>query len=169
MKNLNVLINRAVNELKSLGIEAGYINEVTTMPSKNQNWGDCRKTMNGYKIRINECLLDDIVDDKATMDTVIHEVIHTVKGCMNHKAPFKKVAELVNNAYGYDVKRTTSCAEKGIEKNFISTIKYIIECNNCGNKNYYSRKTKIVKSILNNENRYICSCCKSDKLVAREE
>lgn len=168
MKNLKVLINRAIMELESVGITTGYIIDIKTAPNTNQSWGYCRKRPDGFEIKINECLLEDNVDDKATMDTVMHEVIHTVDGCLNHKAPFKKVAALVNERYGYNVKRISSAAEKGIDKSDITTIQYIIECGNCGNLNYYSRKTKVVKSILNKEHSYRCSCCKSDDLFVKE-
>ena len=115
MKNLQQLINRAISELLDLNITPGKIIEINTLKGYSR-WGNCtyRRKMDGYIIKINQCLLEDNVSDKATMNTVMHEVIHTVKGCLNHKTNFKKVATLVNNRYGYNIKRVTSAEEKDI-------------------------------------------------------
>ena len=169
MKNLQQLINRAISELLDLNITPGKIIEINTLKGYSR-WGNCtyKRKMDGYCIKINQCLLEDNVSDEATMNTVMHEVIHTVKGCLNHKTNFKKVAALVNNRYGYNIKRVTSAEEKDIiipETN--KKVNYIIKCNNCGNESLYIRKTKAVKSIMNYEYKYRCGCCNSDELYIK--
>lgn len=165
MKNLKLLVDRAVKELNEIGIQTGNIIDIETAPVSRKYWGQCRRTAYGFVIKINEGLLNDDIDDKATMDTIMHEVIHTVNNCFDHKSGFKKVATLVNHKYGYNVKRTTTAAEKGIEKTNIIKYKYTIKCVNCGASTGYARKSKAVKSIENKEGRYYCNKCGSYHLV----
>ena len=50
-------------------------------------------------------------------NTIIHELLHTCVGCMNHKAKWKFYADKVNRAYGYDdIKRTSTADEKGVKE-----------------------------------------------------
>ena len=169
MKNIKILINRAINELKSVNITAGNIIDYEIAPAQRKYWGQCKRTPNGYIIRINALLLDESISDKITMDTVMHEVIHTVNECFNHGKVFKKIAALVNNKYGYNIKRISSATEMGFsEQSVIETYKYSVTCKCCGETSYYNRKSKVINSILNNEGRYICSKCKSNQLEVKK-
>lgn len=109
------------------------------------------------------------VSKQAIIDTVMHETIHTVKGCMNHGKNFKAVAALVNDFYGYNIQRCTSAAEKGLQDIKKRTpIKYTIKCQSCGGECYYRKETQAVKAIkAGNLRMYRCGYCGSAKLIVK--
>ena len=117
MKNLISLANKCMAQLDEIGIEyAQSIRwEVNTRAKK--RWGLCEKHPNGvYTISISYRLLADDVADDGAINTIIHELLHTCKGCMNHGENWKREANKVNRAYGYNIKRCSSAEEKGVEQ-----------------------------------------------------
>ena len=88
MKNARKLVERAVAECEAVGIKTGNIMNVL-VNSRASRWGRCTKRGSFYTIELSVELLRDDVSDSATMDTVVHEVLHTCEGCMNHKALWK--------------------------------------------------------------------------------
>lgn len=151
MKNVYALVDRAVAECVALNIPVGYIDDITVNYRAKSRWGQCRKrrATGRYVIEINAELLRDDVDDMATMDTVVHEVLHTCEGCMNHGTLWKRYANMVNRAYGYNIKRTTSAEAKGLESR-TKTAKYVVTCDGCGHKYGFARETKTIKIIRGN-------------------
>ncbi len=160
MKNLYAVYNDCLNEIKTCGIVPGNIVDVTINTRAKRRWGRCTVENGFYKIEISDRLLQDDVDIKATKNTMAHEILHTVKGCMNHGLNWQSVANKVNMAYPdiYNIKRTTSSEEKGLEpigKCRNDTAKYALVCKDCGHRNVYKRAGKAVQ----NPNRYRCGIC----------
>ena len=162
MKDLQMLYMGCLEKLAILNIEVGNIQHITINTRAKSRWGRCRKTENrfgiSYTIDISSELLKDEVSDRAAEETMLHELIHTCKGCFNHGPEWKRLAEKVNRAYGYNVKRVTSAEEKGIEikKPDIKKIaKYKFVCTGCGQEIYRQRESKFTR----NPNRYICAKC----------
>lgn len=171
MKNVYKLVDRAVQECMAIGIQVGYIDDVKINRRAKARWGLCSKNRftGKYTIEISNRLLDDSVSDTATMNTVVHEVLHTVDGCMNHGALWKKYASMVNRRYGYNVKRTTSANEKGLQPCVAdSTAKYTVTCEKCGRTHNYAREGKVVK-ILKGELWGSCRCCCGSKHLTLTE
>ena len=140
-------------ELDNLDIEYGFIQSVTVNTRAKKRWGMCTEEGEGiYKIEISSKLLKDDVEDIHAKNTIIHEILHTCDGCLNHGKEWQRLANKVNNAYGYNIKRTTSYAEKGIER---PTANYIVKCPCCNAKWEYMRMTKTVQF----PNKYQCSKC----------
>jgi len=145
---------RAQEILETLNIQTQIIGQMKV--TKNQVWGKCHRVAPGlYDIQINELLL---VKDKGheAMTTVLHEMLHTVKGCFNHGPKWKELADLVNKNYHYNIKRTTSCDEKGIKEDDFRKVRYILECQGCGYKIKRTKKSKIIK----NPEHYLCGKCR---------
>ena len=171
MKNLENAVSECKRDIEALGIELGSIISITINNRAKSRWGRCTRVdgayKTAYKIEISGRLLDDEVDDMALKDTIVHELLHTIKGGFGHTGAWKRAAELMNARYGYHVKRTTTCEEKGIKQK-INHPKYVIKCNKCGNLNYFYRKTKTVDRFLTNPERatywYNCGICKAHKL-----
>ena len=117
----------------------------------------------GYSININVVLLDEKNDVSGLKNTIIHELLHSCKGCMNHGENWKRLAEKVNRAYGYNIKRTSSSDEKGVQKSTVPTAKnkYCVICEKCGKKYMRTRMSNLVKY----PNRYSCGVC-GGKLAA---
>lgn len=166
MKNLIELANECMAELDAIGIEYGKIAhwEINTRAKK--RWGQCRKNPNGtYTISISHRLLADNVANDGAKNTIIHELLHSVKGCMNHKEEWKYQAEKVNRAYGYNIKRCSSSEEKGVESIEAAPqeIKYRFKCKDCGK--IYSRTR--ASRFTNNWQNYRCGVCngKFDRII----
>lgn len=158
MKNLISLANKCMAQLDEIGIEyAQSIRwEVNTRAKK--RWGLCEKHPNGvYTISISYRLLADDVADDGAINTIIHELLHTVKGCMNHKEAWKREAEKVNRAYGYNITRCSSAEEKGVEpiENTPQVIKHQFKCKDCGQIINRLRESDFTKHYKD----YRCGCC----------
>ena len=124
-------------------IKIGKIIDIKINTRAKKRWGLCSYTSNGFIIEISSTLLQDNVNREALMDTLMHEVLHTVDGCMNHGKKWKYYAGIINLKYGLHIKATTSAAEKKIEDN--DSYNYIIACPKCGHQWKYIRMSRCVK------------------------
>lgn len=160
MKNVKELVERAIEECEAVGIPIGCIVSVKVNSRAKSRWGRCKKiSYYSYEIEISSRLLGDDVSDKATMNTVVHEVLHTCADCMNHGALWKKYANIMNRNYGYNIKRCTSCDEKGIERTpSQEEYRFVIKCEKCGHKYYYKREGKVVKLLTRYGKNSGCAC-----------
>lgn len=132
------------------------------------SWASISKNQdNSFKLRVSNCYEEISNSQKAKIrleSTMIHELIHTIPGCLNHGKKFKLFANLINEKYNnkYHICRCTSMTEFGInQKN--KNIKYIIECSNCHNQYEYKRKPKYSSSFIHE----FCWCnkCKVKKTL----
>ena len=169
MHNLNKLFKECLLDLDAIGIEYGNIVEIKVNTRAKSRWGQC-KLLNyeyteyweeyEYSINISDRLLNDNVKVERVKDTIIHEILHTCEGCMNHGEQWKRLADLVNDCYScYNIKRTTSSEEKGIEY-IPKKYKYTLICNECNRKYKYNRMCKALKYIADGNvgGRYKCKC-----------
>lgn len=148
MKDLQKIFKECLRECDALGIEYGAIVEVTVNTRAKQRWGQTRRRIDGFHINISAVLLRDDVSDEAVKDTVMHEILHTVDGCLNHKYKWKAMADKVNKAYGYNIKRCTGAWEKGIDSSLMEVEHhktYIIKCEKCGVETVRHRKSNLIK------------------------
>lgn len=133
MHNINHVFHHCCNLLDNIGIEYGEIVSVTVNTRARNRWGQCKNQGCGqFTINISEKLLQDNIDIVHLETTMIHEILHTCYGCMNHGARWKMYAEKVNRAYGYNIRRCTSYAEKGVEPPKPKPPKYTFTCEDCG-------------------------------------
>ena len=118
MKDFEELQKECLAEVKAAGITpADKIKWVVNSRAKSR-WGLCTRKNNGeyYEIQISNRLLeDDNISVKSCKDTMIHEILHTCADCMKHTGKWKEYARNMNTKYGYNIKSTTSGAEKGVE------------------------------------------------------
>lgn len=113
-----------------------------------------------FTIQISSRLLADEIKEEATFNTMIHELLHTCPDCMNHGDKWKKWANIVNENTIYNIKRTTSSAEKGIEMP-VKTPKYTVTCTDCGREWFYNRAGAVIQSIR----RCRCPYCRTTHLT----
>lgn len=153
MKDLDMLYDNCKTKLDDINIQCGTIVGVTTNSRSKRRWGRCTHlSTGGFKIEISTQLLNDDVPDIAAETTMIHELLHTCKGCQNHGTEWKRLANKVNKAYGYNITRTTSAEEKGVSQEVI--MKHKIVCQSCGKEIYRMRESKLTKYT----NLYMCTC-----------
>ena len=159
MKDLNKLKTECIQEINQLGIKIGNISSWRINCRAKTRWGLCKLNHDGsYSIEISSQLLeDDRISTTACKETIIHELLHTCDGCMRHTGKWKYYADIMNQVYGYNIKRITQGQEKGIEnyKGHEMAIKYVFTCNNCGATIYRKRDSKFTK----NYRYYGCARC----------
>lgn len=136
MKDLNKLAIECMENLESIGITTGIIKEFKINSRAKKRWGRCTKEPDGsYIIEISSRLLTDDVENGGAINTIYHELLHSCPGCMSHTGKWKRLAERVKSAYGYDIKRTSTSEEKGVPNipvERIRTIRYRFVCCGCG-------------------------------------
>ena len=143
MHNINHVFHHCCNLLDKIGIEYGEIVSVTVNTRAKKRWGQC--CVEGYRtfsIDISSRLLDNSVDIKRLENTMLHELLHSVPGCMNHGDKWKMYAEKVNRAYGYDIKRCASYEEQGVSMPEPSEYKYNVTCEHCNATWNFNRRRK---------------------------
>ena len=152
MKDLERLAAQCETELRDIGICCGTVRRWSVNTRAKSRWGQCRQVAEGvFDINISERLLGDEVDEIAAKTTIVHELLHTVEGCLGHRGKWKLLAELVGKAYPqYQIKRTTSWEEKGIPQAGGKTARdiqarYRITCTGCGARAYRQRAGRLVK------------------------
>lgn len=153
MLNADMLLKEGIEQVKAAGIKPGSIDpELKVNKRAVKRFGQCRKIMSSkydFEIEINHKLLG--LDKEKAMNTVVHEILHTVKGCMNHGKTWQNYASIMNNKFGYDISRTTSYEKVGLER---PKAKYEVVCESCSNVFHRQRKSK----LITNMSQYRCAC-----------
>lgn len=149
------LLRETIAEAKAIKIpvSAAIKPQVVVNRRAKKRYGCCIKKGFSFTIELSYLLLE--ADEKVVRQTLAHEVLHTCFGCRNHQARWKEYARRMNEAYGYNIKRTESAEALGIavpEK--ARTAKYLITCERCGAVTERYKKSKLVASPA----RYRCKC-----------
>lgn len=145
MRDLMIHVLECMEKLDAIGIEYGNIKEVTVNTRAKKRWGQCCTVPGGFSININVDLLDERNSVEGLENTIIHELLHSCKGCMNHGEKWKSLARKVKSAYGYEIKRCNSSSDKGVEHQREIAYKYIIQCEKCKKLIKRQRKSMIVE------------------------
>lgn len=114
-----------------------------------------KKTPEGYKytIKINPVLfLED--NQKALIQTCIHELIHTCDDCFCHTGTWKRYAQKVTYNTEYKITRCYDGDITGMSE-LKAKDKYVIECVDCSFSRKYARAGKVVK----HPSQYRCPLC----------
>lgn len=161
MHNLQKELRWAEKVLKSLNIPFIHPIEVTVNTRAKSRYGQCRKSADGYHINISEVLMRDSSDIRALDATLLHELIHTCPGCMNHGELWKTYGYRVYEKTGLEIERTSDYEKLyGIRlekpKEQVESYKYGVYCPKCGHKWFYKRRSK---AVLHPE-LYRCPDCK---------
>lgn len=96
MRDVNVIAIECMRELENIGIKCGNVIKIDINTRAKKRWGQCRKIGNNYIIEVNQILLREDTDIDGLKNTIIHELLHTCKGCMKHTGEWKQLAEKVN-------------------------------------------------------------------------
>lgn len=141
-KRLSAVYRECIEELDVLDIPYGNITKVEVNYRAKSRWGLCKRMASAYEtkyeIQISVDLLMSNATEKGLKETVIHEILHTCPNCMCHTGEWKRLADLVNDCYNYNVKRTNTAEDKGLDENEVmkrrvtSTPKYVFKCKGCG-------------------------------------
>ena len=158
MKDLMILVEICKADPDSLGIKYGRVSNWTVNTRAKCRLGQCRKIAAGlFDINISEALLKEDVDDQITLNTIMHELLHTVPGCFTHKGKWKLYADYVNKKLPqYTIKRVSKESEVNITIDRKQPVyKYILRCSKCGQEVKRQKETK----VITNYKRYRCGNC----------
>ncbi|MCI9177356.1 MAG: hypothetical protein HFJ28_01990 [Clostridia bacterium] len=178
-QKLNQLYNECIKELQSINIDmqdekiVGKI-EIKISKRANKRYGCCKqenpdpnyKTIQkrrnihyerfqNHYIEISSWVMQ--LNDNIIKNTIIHELIHCIPYCNNHKAEFKKYAKYINQNLGYQI--TTRGNKKqdyqasNLEYEEEENYKYKIKCTKCEQVIYRKRfNSNLIK-------KYRCGKC----------
>ena len=165
-------INKMIDECKKKLIDLGY-SEVTIKyyyPVINTRLfkalGRCHcEGYNRYTIEVNQGHFE-MDSYQECLDTIMHELIHSLKGCMNHGPNFQRAARKVNFNYP-EFTIGTHSTETSYVKNVYrkekrkEAKKYMVKCTTCGHTWKYARKTNLIKTLDKNPStdRFSCPYC----------
>ncbi len=140
-------------KLRGIGIPVGEIDRWEVDRKRRSRWGNARKFgfERGFVISINQRLLEGHTQ-AGLEETVMHELLHTCPGCMNHKAKWKHYAALVNAAFHLNITTFSPPEKKGLPED---PAKYVVRCTECGMDFPRKRMCKIVR----HPEAYVCSRC----------
>ena len=146
-------VKKCFDMLLEVEIKWGDITTIMIDEKMYSYLGVCSRRGGRFKITINPALLDSSETDLE--DTILHEMIHTVDGCWNHGAEWKRKAKMINDRFGYNISRcgNTDAVEKRREEH--SPYKYAVECPVCGYRWKYRRWCKTVA----HPDHYRCTEC----------
>jgi DNA-directed RNA polymerase subunit RPC12/RpoP len=120
---------------------------ITFKPSKARSyWAYVeKKGSNYFWIRVSDVfaeITDCSVRKEKLLETIIHELVHTIPKCMNHKTYWKANCSKVRIKYPrFKLDVTDDMSGFGISEK-VRDDKYIITCQHCGHKWNYKRKPK---------------------------
>lgn len=135
MRNLMEYANFCMEMLDEIAVPYRKV-ETFTVNTRASRWGLCSLRDGKFYIQINVTLLDERNGEDGLINTLLHELLHTCPGCMNHGPNWKYYAERVRKIYGYDIKRTSDNDEKEVTTGNLNykrrEYKYFIYCEKCG-------------------------------------
>lgn len=116
--------------------------------------GSKRSSNAEYIVEISGRLME--CDDPAVETVLLHELLHTCPGCMNHGKKWKAYAEKLRQKYGYDIRPTARYEAFGLEDpGSKEPVRYRIVCKNCGMEIIRKRRCPLVENV----DRYRCGKC----------
>lgn len=158
MKDLMKLAAEVMADFSAMKIRYRPVRNWIVGTDKKTRWGYCETVgQNLFDIHIAERLLWDDVDDQDTKNTLAHELLHTVEGCMNHKWYWQKLAAIIHTRMPqYVIERTLDPEKIGIHVERKEPVyRYFFRCKGCGNEIKYQKNSKFVQHY----ERYYCRLC----------
>lgn len=155
-KDLDQILQEAIEQIEDVGIDLKKekISPQVRISKATSYFGQCKRQGDEFLISISKYHLSN--PRQAILETMIHEVLHTVEGCFNHGNRWKAVVGRVNRRYGYSIARVGSMNSEVQLDTPVSATKYVIVCKSCGFEYKRSRKSKLTE----NPERYRCSKCR---------
>lgn len=168
MKNLFELFQQCMYEVEAAGIKPGHIVDIKINSRATNRWGQCQKRGRNYYLNFNALLFDESTSEKGVKETIIHEILHTCEGCMNHGREWNRLGAIMERKYGYDISRTATAEDVGVDQTVYeayrtSKAKYKIVCDDCGETTYRNRASNVTKYI----SQYRCAKCHGSLRVFR--
>ena len=179
LKDLEKEMRECLKIIEDLGIpthneKVRYIVEINKKPTK--YLGLCTRISNNpitFEIKFNGPYFK-VANPQDVHDTIMHEILHTLPGCMNHGKFWQRAAKTIESFESkYTITRLGNCEE--YKELYQDSSKYVITCRTCGKKFYYRKRSKIVNRIIeakllgdNTQTGAFCPYCKSNNFSIEE-
>lgn len=171
MKNLDAMFEKYYQFLCDCGLDLPERNrlEIAVNTRAHSFYGVTRRVKGRpgcFKIEINKDLLDDRNPNTPLVETIIHELLHTIPGCFNHGEKWQGIVDTINQHTGLHISRTSTIEDKGLVV-FSRPDRaplYRVTCPACGRSIEYRRAAKV---ILHPE-RFVCGYCHKDGLMVEK-
>lgn len=136
--------NKVLKEVYSSYTEPVIVNVKYTRARS--YWAQVRKRGTGMYELIISNVFESIPDEQTARNrftsSVIHELIHTIPGCWDHRTKFQRICQLVNYRYPqYQLQTSTSMEDVGLVEP-LQTPRYLVICKCCGHIYNYMRKPR---------------------------
>ena len=149
IKDVNVVAIECMRELEIIGIP--YSNKIKKFSVNYHTRRYYGKTIlkpdRTYEIEIASFVMLEEVPLETLKNTLIHELLHTCEGCMNHGKTWKEYAARVKKIYGYNIQSLPGDDDipEEVEKRINSNAKYKYQCCECGKMIYMNRKCRFTE------------------------
>ena len=152
MNDFDALLSAVAEQARALGIPVSDRVDPHVRVNRRAvtRFGCCIRREGGYLIELTERLLE--APERACLQTLAHEVLHTCPGCRNHGVRWKGYAQRMNEAYGYDIRRTGTCEELEIPD--VRPVRHLLVCQACGKE--FPRA--VASALVRHPERYRCRC-----------
>lgn len=167
MRDLENYGRQCITNLNAIGIYPNDIDSFIVNTRAKRRWGQAQKRNGVYSINVNIILLNENTPENSLYETLYHELLHCVDGCMNHGDKWQNLADLVSDCYNVNITRCSS-NEKKLGKEMAAEYvqqkkEYAVKCTGCGiicrrmgyrNPKWYAHTEE-----------YSCKRCGCDKLI----
>ena len=147
---LSSVMNEVRENMKKIGIDCSANIREIKFTGQRKTWGRCYKARGWgcetYRITISDMLQKKGVNPNALKSVVAHEVLHTCPKCWSHTGEFSRLADILENKYGYKIKEHMA-EGLGVPDEVKYDEPYVIECSECGQKYAYNKRKKWFKYI----------------------
>lgn len=139
-ENINRLLQEVISEARKLSIPLEEIlPEVKINPRARRRFGCCRcERGSGGRICFTIELSKKVLacKEEKIKEILAHEILHTCPDCQNHGKKWKIYAGMMNQAYHYEIRTTTTDRAMGLPENQETekreTVRYFLQCQGCG-------------------------------------
>ncbi len=159
MNDCDALLQAVTKQARALGLPVSektaphvVINSRTVT-----RFGCCRFADGSYTIEVAANVA--MGGEGPCRETLAHELLHTCPGCRNHGARWREYARRMNQAYGYNIRRTTTNEAMGVVSQ--RPYKYLLRCEVCGTELGRYRASPLTR----HPERYRCRCGGRLKLI----
>ena len=147
--------------MNAAGVHVGTVTQVTINKRAVHRFGRCYRKGDIYRIDISELLLYDGCEIEL-LDTIIHELCHTIPGEFDHGEKWRNAMDKVNavlppgfKAQSTAVKGYDTFPQKAVDDFMRKHKQVAFSCPHCGTKSWVSRK----KAEKDKDASCICNIC----------
>ena len=122
-----------------------------------------------YEIQINK-FHNELSPKQDVINTLVHEIIHSLPNCYNHGVVWKTIATKYNENYYTSISRCSKASKeyndflKQKKQNTQNRTIHTIICPSCHKKWNYTRKAKLVQLVLQGKE-LICPTCGTQSFI----